>query len=130
MTRVYTLNDFTVNKDRCKFHAQGYWHIPLFEDTPQYDINYSDILTELIYTAGRYCESYASDLFVIWKCLTDRLKDRKYTGEKLILGFREMGVDKNEQVIENCNRTGDIYYRKIHIIEIVVKGNQIDMYMN
>ena len=130
MTKVYTLQDFTVNKDRCKHHAQGYWQNHYMYEEKGYYINYSDVLTELIQTAGRFCEQYASDLFIIWNCLLSRLEDKDYKGEKLILGFREQGVDKNERVIENCNRTGDIYYRKIHVVEIVVNGNRIDMYMN
>ena len=33
----------------------------------KWEINYSSILTRLIQEAGRWCEHYASDLFVQWK---------------------------------------------------------------
>ena len=82
----------------------------------------------MIQIAGRYCESYASDLFLIWQALEERLKNPNYEGESLILGFRKMGVDKNETVVNNYN-ANYLYYRKIIPIEIVVTGNEIDMYM-
>ena len=126
--REYTLDDFNVDKEKCKYHAGGTWSVPLFETEPQWNSNYSDILTRLIQYAGRYCESYASDLFIHWIAIEKKLKDRNYKGEKLVLGFRDMGVDSNERVVDNYN-DNSYYYRKIVTIEIVVNGNHIDIYM-
>lgn len=126
--KEYTLEDFKLNPNQCRFHESGIWTIPIFEKEPRWNINYSDILSRLIFAAGRYCENYASDLFIIWKSLEKRLQNGNYRGESLILGFREMGVDKNEDVVRNYN-ANYLYYRKIIAIEIVVTGDRIDMYM-
>lgn len=120
--RDYTMDDFNVDRERYECHDFGY----LTENG--FEINYSSTLTHLIHYAGRYCECYASDLFLIWSSLLDRLENREYTGEKLILGFRESGVDKNETVVKNYNANW-YYYRKIVTIEIDVKNGVIDMYM-
>ena len=127
--REYTLEDFNVDKERCKYHAHGTWSTPIFDTEMEWNINYSDILTKLIQFAGRYCESYASDLFIHWRAIEKKLKDRNYEGEKLVLGFREMGVDTNDWVVKNYNESGSYYYRMIVTLEIVVNGNHIDMYM-
>lgn len=126
--REYTIEDFKVDREKCHYHAHGTWNVPIFDTEPQWNLNYSDILTRLIQYAGRYCESYASDLFIHWKEIEKKLKDRNYQGEKLILGFREMGVDSNDWVIKNLNENL-YYYRKFVTIEIVINGNNIDMYM-
>ena len=126
--REYTLEDFKLEPKNCTIHEYGMWSVPVFETEPKWNINYSDILSRLIFAAGRYCESYASDLFIIWQSLEERLKNPDYKGESLILGFRDMGIDKNETVVKNYN-ANYLYYRKIISIEIVVTGNRIDMYM-
>lgn len=127
--REYTIEDFKVDKEKCSYHAHGTWSVPVFYTEPQWNLNYSDILTRLIQVAGRYCENYASDLFIHWRAIEKKLKDRNYEGEKLVLGFREMGVDSNDWVVNNYNESGCYYYRKIITIEIIVNGNHIDMYM-
>ena len=57
------------------------------------DINYSNILTKLIQLAGRYCESYASDLFIDWRSIDEKLRDGSIESEYHLFGFRELGVD-------------------------------------
>ncbi|MBO5435896.1 hypothetical protein J6A31_08890 [bacterium] len=42
----------------------------------RYEINTSDILSELIRTAGRLCDSYASDLFITWGSIDDMISTR------------------------------------------------------
>ena len=126
--RELTLEDFKVNRENCKYHASGSWSVPIFSNECEWYINYSDILTRLIFLAGRFCESYASDLFIHWTSIVQKLNDRNYTGEKLVLGFRESGVDSNDWVVKHYNETS-YYYRAIAVIEIVVNGNKIDMYM-
>lgn len=41
----------------------------------KWEINTSSILTQLIQEAGRWCEHYASDLFVHWKYLIEQKLD-------------------------------------------------------
>lgn len=128
--RDYTMDDFKVNREKCKFHDAGYWRYAWqsWYNKDGFDINCSSILTSLIQKAGRWCERYASDLFIIWSSLEKRLEDINYTGEKLVLGFRESGVDKNEIVVRNYN-ANSYYYREIVTLEIVVDDGRIDMYM-
>lgn len=127
--RAYTLEDFNLDHENCRYHEHGSWSVPIFETEPQWNLNYSSILTHLIFLAGRFCEHYASDLFIHWESLIKKFKDKNYKGEKLLLGFREMGVDDTDWVIKNYN-DDYYYYRKIVTIEIVINGNNIDMYMN
>ena len=58
------------------FKAKGYW----IENKPysidgHWDINYSDILSQLIKSAGKYCKRYASDLFIDWKAIDSLLEE-------------------------------------------------------
>ena len=117
--------------------AHGHWGVPLFDYQPMWDINYSDILTELIQYAGRYCESYASDLFIIWKfCVDQKLKDRELESFTLTFGFRSMGVDhelSNEperQPVTNSRKENSYYYRKVATLEVKVEGSEITMTLN
>lgn len=65
----------------------------------QYSINYSSILTELIQAAGRWCEYYASDLFIDWQTVDQILQKPHEDGrETFMFGFRQMGVDGNTYV--------------------------------
>lgn len=50
-----------------------------------WEINYSSILTKLIQEAGRWCEHYASDLFITWKHNIDKKLDDGY--RKLCIWF-------------------------------------------
>lgn len=128
--REYTMDDFKVSRENCKFHDSGYWRYAWqsWYNKDGFEVNYSSILTNLIQNAGRWCEHHASDLFIIWNAFEKRLEDINYTGEKLVLGFRESGVDKNENVIKNYNENCH-YYRKIITVEIEVRNGRIDMYM-
>ena len=89
-----------------------------------WDVNMSDIITRLIQLAGRYCERYASDLFIEWKysSANPEEKDFRYTGGKMIFGFREDGVDADDVVVKNYNNN-HYYYRKIAVVETTVIEN-------
>lgn len=117
--------------------AHGHWGVPLFDYQPMWDINYSDILTELIQFAGRYCESYASDLFIIWKyCVEDRLNDRDLESFSITFGFRESGVDQDVSteperiVVEKNRKNNSYYYRKVVKLDITIDGSNITMQLN
>lgn len=87
-----------------------------------FSINYSGILSFLIRRAGNICKSYASDLFITWSGLTERLQDVSYTGEKLLFGFRECGVDSNAFVLSRLNNYGKegmmSEIKELYILEI------------
>lgn len=118
--------------------ATGYWTVPLFESEQQWNINYSDILTKLIQYAGRYCEHYASDLFIIWKYnIEDKMKDRNLESFTLRLGFREMGVDhevssdpERTPITNNLKECGSYYYRKLATLKIEIDKENIKMTLN
>lgn len=89
----------------------------------KFDINYSSILTFLIQTAGRICKHYASDLFITWSSLEEKLKNNpEYKGEKFLFGFREMGVDHNAFVLSRLNNYGkermEKEIKELYMVEI------------
>lgn len=117
--------------------ATGYWTVPLFEREQQWNINYSDILTKLIQYAGKYCEHYASDLFIIWKYnIEDKLKDRNLESFTLRLGFRESGVDdevstnpERTPITNNLKECGRYYYRQLVTLMVEIDKDRIAMAM-
>lgn len=87
------------------------------------DINYSNILTKLIQLAGRYCESYASDLFIYWNAIDARLRDGSIESGSHLFGFREMGVDHNSFIFsraDESHRYFEYAYRAIWRLDIEV----------
>jgi len=88
------------------------------------DINYSNILTRLIQEAGRYCEHYASDLFIDWSSIDRTLRDGSIESYSHLFGFREMGVDHNSFVFsraDNNHRNFDSEYRSLWRLDIEVE---------
>ena len=103
------------------------------------DVNASSILTKLIQDAGRFAESYASDLFILWESFMDTLK--KLDKEEIFMGtvfatsfgIRRFGVDGNyylmQRLAETVNGPGSyvgsyVYaeqvYRKIFLLETIL----------
>lgn len=100
----------------------GYWSAY----SKAWDINYSSTFTKLIQEAGRLCDSYASDLFIDFTALMNRIKDagHDYTGEVCLFGLRDMGVDGNSFIqsrLENNPHYGQYDYRAIYRLEIIVE---------
>lgn len=62
----------------------------------RWDINYSDMLSQLIQSCGRYCQRYASDLFIDWQYVVEELEKGEPINEKRIFAIRSYGVDHNE----------------------------------
>ena len=91
-------------------------------------INTSDILSQLIKDAGRYCTNYASDLFIIW---VDEVENYLKLGcrenETIRFGFRDYGVD-HETWIQLCEMNPN-YYSVIRELKIEVENNSITMTM-
>ena len=80
-----------------EFKAQGQFiESEPYSTEGHWDVNYSDILTQLIKLAGKYCESYASDLFVDWLSINAKFESGKPINETWIFAFRSMGIDHKE----------------------------------
>jgi len=63
-----------------------------------FDINYSSLLTKLIQEAGRWCRSFASDLFISWEPIHRKLLDGSIESGTYLFGFREHGVDHDTYI--------------------------------
>lgn len=130
---MYTMKDFEMNAYRYKpveaFGHRGYL-------SGKFEVNYSSILSRLICEAGRYCESYASDLFIDWTDGVmhhiDKLNttDEDITSASFLFGFRQNGVDHAEYVFSRYDNDG-IYakhnYRSMWRLDIDTKGRDIIM---
>ena len=95
-----------------------------------FNINYSSILTKLIQECGRLCESYASDLFITWNDIVQKLKENTIETSVYLFGIREMGVDHNEFILSRYNNDGyhaKHEYRKIYKLDVIVEGDSIRM---
>ena len=118
---------YTIEKD---FSDRPYFSELIEAEGRDFDINYSFILTKLIQECGRLCESYASDLFVTWNIIEQKLKEKTMETSVYLFGIREMGVDHNEFIISRYNNYGCYAkheYRKIYRLNIVVEGDLIRM---
>lgn len=101
MKKEYTINDFRVNT---------YAYKPIVDDgrrgyySGKYEVNYSSILTRLIQEAGRFCERFASDLFIDWESVV-RWIDNADKGDEIVFlfGFRQDGVDGNSFILSRYN---------------------------
>ena len=93
-------------------------------------INTSSILTRLIQEAGRWCEFYASDLFILWKHNVDqKLDNGTMENTRLVFAFRESGVD-GELAYEH-NKENRHYYRAVWHLDITVTdGYKIEMVLH
>ena len=95
-----------------------------------FSINYSSILTKLIQECGRLCESYASDLFIGWNIIDEKIQEKTMETSTYLFGIREMGVDHNPFVLSRYNNSGchaKYEYRKIYRLDIIVDGDSIRM---
>ena len=119
-----------------KITETGTWSRSIFGTEMEWNINYSSILTKLIQDAGRYCDAWASDLFIIWKYDVDnRLQNRDTQSFTIKFGFRDTGVDHDDSLdtemeyktVETNYKNNHYYYRKIDTLTVTVDGNKITM---
>lgn len=94
----------------------------------KWEINYSSILTKLIQEAGRWCEYYASDLFVTWHNIDKKLDDGTMDTEQFVFGFREDGVDHKEWYELHKNDTGR--YRAVWFLDVTVNDGKMEMVLH
>lgn len=128
-----TIDDFKM--ESVLFTEKGCWvnvnqYYNGISEEGKFDINYSSILSFLIQKAGEICKHYSSDLFITWNYIHDKLKDLHYKGDKILFGFREMGVDSNGFILSRCNNYGieNMYdeIKELYILDIKVDE---DFYM-
>lgn len=138
MGKTYTLEDLTM--ESVMKETTGEWSNDIFSGEKCWNINYSDILTFLIQKAGTICKNYASDLFISWISLENKMKQegQEYAGGKYLFGFRESGVDHDNYVLSRLNNYGAERLKKdvqeLYMLEISIKksdvyymGNEIKM---
>lgn len=95
----------------------------------KWEINYSSILTKLIQEVGRWCERYASDLFIIWKYSIDKkLDDGTMSTDQFVFGFRKDGVDHKEWYELHKNDTGR--YRAVWFLDVTVDNGKMEMVLH
>ena len=118
---------YTIEKD---FSRIAYNAEIIEAEGRDFNINYSSILTKLIQECGRLCESYASDLFVYWNTINEKLQEKTMETSTHLFGIREMGVDHNPFILSRYNNSGCYSkheYRKIYRLDIIVEDDSIRM---
>lgn len=129
MGKTYTLEDLTM--ESVMKETTGEWSNDIFSGEKCWNINYSDILTFLIQKAGTICKNYASDLFISWISLENKMKQegQEYAGGKYLFGFRELGVDHSNYVLSRLNNYGveglkkDI--KELYMLEVSIKKSDV-----
>lgn len=94
--------------------------------TNKWEVNLSSILTQLIFDAAKYCDRYASDLFIDWQkiCETiDNIKENEPTKFEFLFGFRECGIDSKFEIQHYLDCPGR--YRKIR--KLIIEVNKIGL---
>jgi hypothetical protein len=127
--REYTIDDFAA-----LYHGPD----PITEkgrfdsyDSCTDNLNLSAILTKLIQEAGRWCESFASDLFVDWGAILHHLDQLGPDSENrsFLFGFRKDGVDHTEWVLSRFNNYNaaarSLIYRKIYRLDVWVRNREV-----
>lgn len=127
--KIYTINDFRMNSYAYKpITASGY----VSSYSGKYEINTSSILTRLIQEAGRFCENFASDLFIDWARIEKELDGSDaILGETFLFGFRKDGVDHNSFILSRYNNgmyaCPEAEYRSMWRLDIEADGKDINM---
>ena len=115
MKKIFTIDDFTASNWYRPIESEGTWSTFV----EKWDVNYSSILTELIQNAGRWCERFASDLFISWQTIDNYLKNQTIENKSFLFGFRQSGVDHDTFIFSKFNH--DEYteeYRSIYRLDI------------
>lgn len=92
-------NELSINNMELTYEAVGHCKGEFVESSrvgvfDKLSINYSDILTTLIKAVGKNTINYASDLFISWEYLKERIENVDFhTDFYSWYGIREDGVD-------------------------------------
>lgn len=93
----------------------------------KWEINYSSILTRLIQEAGRWCERYASDLFVQWKYKIDeKLENGTLETDTFVFAMYNNGVHHKEWYSER--KYGN--YRAVWFLDVITDEGKIKMVLH
>ncbi len=93
-----------------------------------FDVNFASILNVLIKEAS-LCEQYASDLFCDWLGFKKDLRKIEKACTKLYLfGFREMGIDTKDDVLNKANSNYDLEKEYRAIYKLCVEVNEFNTY--
>ena len=128
------MNEYTTENF---FKPNVYAYKPIVEEgrrgyySGRYEINYTGILSRLIQEAGRFCEYFASDLFIDWESVVDYIEHAE-PGQKetFLFGFRQSGVDHKAFVLsryENNGHNAQNAYRSLWRLDIETKENDMIM---
>ena len=85
-------------------------------------------ITKLIQEAGRWCEYYASDLFITWHDIDKKLDDGTMCTEQFIFGFRNNGVDHKEWYELHKNDVGR--YRAVWFLDVTINDGKMEMVLH
>lgn len=123
-----TINDFRMNEYAYKPIIES----GRMESTGHYYINNSSALTRLIQEAGRFCENYASDLFIHWDFISrtiNELTADDVINVSFLLGFRCDGVDEERYIFSHFSQPGATrdHYRSLWRVDISANGEDITM---
>ena len=122
MKKEYSIEDFKIAYGEKEMIAQGK------VTNGELNINYSSILTKLIQEAGRWCERFASDLFIDWKQIDNELGHGAEHERSYLFGFRMDGVDHTPWVLTRFSQN-NYTYRAIWRLDIkeIDKSNAVDI---
>ena len=124
---VVTMENFKMNEYAWKpIESDGYWN----SYSRKWDINYSAILSRLIIEAGKFCECFASDLYIDWRVIETELENIDYCGGSYLFGFRQNGVDHNNFVFsryKNDGKFAQYQYRSMWRLDITTEDDKITM---
>ena len=124
--KEYTFDDFRINTCLPVKKENG----RICSYSGKYDINYSSILSKLIQEAGRFCDYYASDLFIDWKNVEKTIETAAPIKETFLFGFRSNGVDHAAYVFSRYRLEGThakYNYRSLWRLDIDADGESINM---
>ena len=92
----------------------------------KWEINTSSILTRLIQEAGRWCEHYASDLFVKWKYeIEQKLDNGTLETDTFIFAMYNNGVHHKKWYENHKNEHN--YYRAVWYLDVLTDEGKIKM---
>lgn len=116
---------------------------PIVEDakvypcSDEYSWNNSTILTELIHAAGRWCERYASDLFIDWEIVEKDIAsgyENPSESHCYLFGFRKDGVDNAAYIFARAKDIKiqyvselDRYYRAMYKLTVIEMEERREM---
>lgn len=113
MKKEYTTEDFHANTYAYGAAMKEDGHFSL--SSGKYEINYSGILSRLIQEAGRFCERFASDLFIDWRRVEkwiDNSVSSVHDETVFLFGFRKDGVDNELSILSRYNGGAYAYPEK------------------